>query len=30
MDLVFLAVTVALAALTWGLVVVCDRLRSRS
>ncbi len=29
MDIVFLAAIAALFGLTWGLVVLCDRLRSR-
>jgi len=30
MDFVFLTLLAGLAALTWGLVVMCDRLRIRS
>ncbi len=30
MDFVFVAGLLGLAALTWGLAVLCDRLRERS
>ncbi len=30
MDLVYLALIGGLAALTWGLIVLCDRLGSRT
>jgi hypothetical protein len=30
MDLAFLGLTIVLAALTWGLIVVCERLMERN